>query len=114
VAGFITSIASLGLLVFILGLSAPLTFIASIVGTIVSRNGVKKVDSGETKKNRDLGQWGFWLGIAGIVLSLIAAGVWTAIFIAADDLESDDFDSDSDPFGLLKPVLVALGRVLLG
>ena len=110
VAGFITSISSLGLLVFILGLSAPLTFIASIVGTIVSRNGIKKVDSGETKKNRDLGQWGFWLGIAGVVLSLIAAAIWTAIFVAADDIE----DSDSDPYSRLKPVLVALGRLLLG
>ena len=115
VAGFITSIASLGLLVFIIGLSAPITFIASIVGTIVSRNGIKKVDSGETKKNRDLGQWGFWLGIAGIVLSLIAAGVWTAVFIAADDIDDDfEYDSDSDPYGMLKPVLVALGRLLLG
>ena len=114
VGGFITSISSLGLLVFIIGLSAPLTFIASIVGTIVSRNGIKKVDAGETKKNRDLAQWGFWLGIAGVVLSLIAAAVWTAIFVAADDIDDDDFDSDTDPYGMLGPVLTALGRLLLG
>jgi hypothetical protein len=114
VGGFITSVVSIGLLVFIIGLSAPLTFFASIAGTIVSRNGIKKVESGETKKNMDLARWGFWLGIAGIVLSLLAAGAWTAIFIAADQ-DDFEYDSDSDdPYGLVKPVVVALARLLLG
>jgi hypothetical protein len=117
VAGFITSICSLGLLVFVIGLSAPLTFIGSIAGSIISRNGIKKVDSGETKRNRDLGQWGFWLGIAGAVLSVIAAGLWTAIIIAADDVDDDfeyESDPDTSPYGMLRPVLAALGRLLLG
>jgi hypothetical protein len=115
VGGFITSICSLGLLLFIIGLSAPVTFFASIAGTIVSRNGIKKVDNGETSRNKDLAQWGFWLGIAGIVLSLLAAGVWTAIFIAADDLD-DDYDStyDSDPYTNMIRVIGAVARLAIG
>ena len=112
VGGFITSISSLGLLLFILGLSAPVTFFASIAGTIVSRNGIKKVDRGETTRNKDLGQWGFWLGIAGIVLSLIAIGIWTAIFIAADDID-DDFEYDSDPYSGVLRVVAAVVRLAL-
>jgi hypothetical protein len=119
VGGFITSISSLGLLLFIIGLSAPLTFFASIAGTIVSRNGIKKVENGETTRNKDLAQWGFWLGIAGIVLSLLAIGLWTAIFIAADDIDSsdDDFDFDSDstdPYPSFVRVLAAAARLALG
>ena len=101
VGGFITSVASLGVLVTFIGISAPLTIFGSIAGTIVSRNGVKKVDAGETQKQRDLGQWGFWLGIAGIVLALIAIATWIAIIVVAENAD-DDFDYESGSIGLLR------------
>jgi hypothetical protein len=113
VGGFITSICSLGLLLFILGLSAPFTVLASIAGTIVSRKGIKNVESGQTQKNKDLAQWGFWLGIAGVVLSLIAIAIWAAIFIAADET-SDDYEFDSDPYSSVGRVLAAVARLALG
>lgn len=83
--GFITSLASIGALVFFLGLLSPFTLIASIVATVVSRNGAQKVERGETTKNADLAKWGFWLGILGIVLSLLAAAAWLALILAAPE-----------------------------
>jgi hypothetical protein len=110
VGGFITSCCSIGLLVFLAGISAPLTFFASIAGLVVSRNGIKAVERGDTSKNKDLAQWGFWLGVAGIVLSVIAIAVWAAIFIAADGV--DDYDSDS--YSGAARALGLLARALIG
>lgn len=83
--GFITSIASIAVLVFTLGIFSPLTLIASIAGTAVSRNGLQKVERGETTKSRDMAQWGFWLGIAGVVLSLLALAAWVALIVAVPE-----------------------------
>jgi hypothetical protein len=74
--GFITSLTSIGVLVFFIGLSAPLTLIASGVAIFVSREGLRKVERGETSKGQDQAQWGFWVGVAGVVLSLISIVLW--------------------------------------
>ena len=87
--GFITSLASIGALVFFLGLLSPLTLIASIISTVVSRNGSQKVERGETTKHADLAKWGFWLGILGVVLSVLAIGAWLAIILAAPEAFDD-------------------------
>jgi hypothetical protein len=83
--GFITSIASIAVLVFTLGIFSPLTLIASIAGIAVSRNGLQKIERGETTKSRDMAQWGFWLGIAGVVLSLLALAAWVALVVAVPE-----------------------------
>ncbi|MDQ3936302.1 MAG: hypothetical protein M3340_16915, partial [Actinomycetota bacterium] len=106
VAGFIMSIASIGTLVMFFGLISPLTLGVSIASTIVSRNGVRKVEKGETRKNGDLAKWGYWLGIVGIVLSILAAAAWIAL-IASDP---DMFD-DTTPRDRGEPVSAAIALV---
>ena len=81
--GFITSVASIGALVFFVGLAGPLCFIASVVAMFVSREGIRKVDRGETAKGKDLAQWGFWLGLAGAILAAIATALWAVLIVAA-------------------------------
>ncbi len=83
--GFITSIASIAILVFTIGIFSPLTLIASIAGIVVSRNGLQKIERGETTKSKDMAQWGLWLGIAGVVLSLLALAAWVALVVAAPE-----------------------------
>ena len=99
--GFIMSVASISTLVFFIGILSPLNLAVSIASTIVSRNGQKKVDRGETRQSRDLATWGFWLGIAGIVLSLIAIAIWIAIIVASPHI----FDDNTTPHG--EPALLA-------
>ena len=84
--GFITSLASIATLVFFLGILSPLTLIASIVAAVVSRNGSQKVERGETTKHADLAKWGFWMGILGAVLSVLAIAAWLAVILAAPEV----------------------------
>ena len=116
VAGFILSITAIATLVVFFGLLAPLTVGLSIAGLVVSRNGIKKVDRGETRKNRDLARWGFWLGIVGIVLALLAIAGWVALIAADPDaFEDDGYDpDDGDPVRVLALSSVALARVAAG
>ena len=95
VAGFIMSLASIGTLVMFFGFLSPVNLCLSIASTFVSRNGIKKVERGETTKNKDLAKWGFWLGIAGAVLSLLVIAAFIAL-IASDPSWLDDLD-DSEP-----------------
>ena len=95
VAGFVMSVVSLGLLVFLFGFSAPLTLLVSIASVFVSRAGVKKVDRGETRRNRSLAQWGFWLGIVGAILSALAILAWTLIIVN----DPEFFDTEPDRYG---------------
>jgi hypothetical protein len=112
VTGFILSITAIGTLVIFFGLLAPLTIGLSIAGLVVSRNGIKKVERGETSKNRTLAGWGFWLGVAGTVLAVLAIAGWVALFIADPDaFEDDDFDPDGgDPVRLLMRLGTTLAR----
>jgi hypothetical protein len=84
-AGFIMSLASIGTLVMFFGLLSPLNLILSVAATFVSRSGLKKVERGETTKNKDLGKWGFWLGIVGAVLSLLVIIAFIALISASPD-----------------------------
>jgi hypothetical protein len=100
VAGFIVAITSVGLLLVSFGFLAPITLIGSTVSIFVSRNGIKKVERGETNKNKDLARWGFWLGIVGVVFATLAIAVWIAV-IASDP---DFFDEDPTPRERGEPV----------
>jgi uncharacterized membrane protein len=91
VAGMIVSGLSLALLLFTAGIVAPITLIASIVGTVLGHKGKTDVDQGKATQQRDLAVAGFWMGISGIVLSVLAILAWIAVIliaVAADDSNS--------------------------
>ena len=92
VAGFVLSLVAGGLLLISAGLSTLLSVGLAIAGMVLGRNGVRRVDAGETPKNRALGQAGFWIGLASLIFSVIATAIWVAILIAA--LSDDDFQRD--------------------
>jgi hypothetical protein len=98
--------------VLFFGFLAPITLGLSIAGTVVSRNGLNKIKRGETRKNKDVGSWGFWLGVAGIVLSVLAMAAWAAVFIAAPETFEDDYeyDDEGDPIRALAALAVTLAR----
>ena len=78
VAGFVLSLVSVTLLLFTAGLSSIVSVGCSIAAVVLGRKGVKKVDAGETPKNRGLAQAGFWIGVTGLVLSVLATLGWIA------------------------------------
>lgn len=92
VAGFILALVGGGLLFVSAGLSSILSVGLSVAGMILGRQGVKKVDAGETPKHRSLGQAGFWIGLASVILSAIATAIWVAVLIA--ELSDDEFQRD--------------------
>jgi hypothetical protein len=95
VAGFVLSITSIGTLILFFGFLSPINFCVSIAGIFVSRNGIKKVERGETNRNKDLAKWGFWLGIVGAVLAALAIILFIAV-IASDPNWLDELD-DTEP-----------------
>jgi hypothetical protein len=101
VTGFVLSLVSLGLLVTSFGFFAPLTLIMSVITIFVSRTGVQKVDRNETRKHRALGQWGFWLGIAGAVLSALAILAWTLVIVNDPDFFDEEYDRYDEPASLI-------------
>ena len=76
------------------GFLSPINLCVSIAATFVSRNGIKKVERGETTKNKDLAKWGFWLGIVGAVLSLLVIVAFVAL-VTSDPDWLDDLDTAS-------------------
>ena len=119
VAGFVLSLVSVGLLVVSFGFSTIVSIGCSIAGIIYGRKGVKRVDAGETPKNRGLGQAGFWIGWAGLALAVLATIFYIvlAILLATsadfrDDFERE-FDNDSNSIRAAALVAAALLRVAL-
>jgi hypothetical protein len=93
-AGFILSITSIGTLILFFGFLSPLNLCVSIAGIFVSRNGIRKVERGETTRSKDLAKWGFWLGIAGAVLAALALAAYIALISSGaewlEDLENNE------------------------
>ena len=87
----------------------------AIAGMILGRKGVNRVDAGETPRHRGLGQAGFWTGLAGLILSLIATAAWVAVLIAAltDDEFRNDLEREFDESQSLSAALLAAGRAAL-
>jgi hypothetical protein len=115
IAGFVLSLVSLGLLVVTLGLSSIISLGCAIAGMILGRKGVNRVDAGETPKHRGLGQAGFWTGLAGLILSLIATAAWVAVLVAAltDDEFRNDLEREFDESQSLSVAALATARVAL-
>jgi hypothetical protein len=115
VAGFILSLVAGGLLLISAGLSSIVSVGCAIAGMVLSRKGVQRVDAGETPKNRSLGQAGFWIGLASLILSVIATAAWVAVFIAAlsDEDFRDDLEREFDGSQSLSVLAAAALRVAL-
>jgi hypothetical protein len=92
IAGFIMSIASIATLVMFFGFLSPVNLCVSVAAIFVSRNGIKKVERGETTKNKDLAKWGFWLGIVGTVLAALVIIAFIAV-VASSPEWFDDLDT---------------------
>ena len=115
VIGFILSLVGGGLLFFSSGLSSILSVGLSLAGMILGRQGVNRVDQGETPKHRSLGKAGFWIGLASLILSVIATAIWVAVLIAAlaDDEVQRDLEREFDDSESLSVVLAATVRLAL-
>jgi hypothetical protein len=59
-----------------------LGFVGSILAIIFGRIGMKKADQG-LATNRSSAQWGFWLGIVGLILFVIGIIIWIVVFAFA-------------------------------
>jgi hypothetical protein len=115
IAGFVLSLVSVGLLVVTLGLSSIISLGCAIAGMILGRKGVNRVDAGETPRHRGLGQAGFWIGLTGLILSLIATAAWVAVLIAAltDDEFRNDLEREFDESQSLSAAVLAAARAAL-
>ncbi len=56
--------------------------IPAVLAIVFGRMGITKADQG-LATNRSSAQWGFWLGIVGLVLSVLSAAAWIVIFAAS-------------------------------
>ena len=103
VTGFVFSVVGIGLLVISFGLSTIVSLGCAIVGVVCSRNGKRKVDSGETPKHRGLAQAGYIIGWVGIGLSILATIGWIAA-IAAGISEDDSIFNPETTRAMLQAV----------
>jgi hypothetical protein len=105
VAGFVLSLVSGGLLVISAGFSSVVSIVCAILGIVYSRKGKRKVDAGETPKQRGLAQAGFIIGWVSLGLSILATVAWILIFVLA----ATDNGSDGDPFNTVSAVARLVG-----
>jgi hypothetical protein len=80
-ASLITSGGALALLIFTAGILAPMTAVASVVGTVLGHKAKVRTDEDPEVGQRDEAIAGFWMGIAGIVLAVIAIIVWVIVIV---------------------------------
>ena len=94
VAGFVFSIVAVGLLVISFGLSTIVSLGCAITGIVLSRNGKRKVDSGQTPKHRGLAQAGFVVGWVGVGMSILATAGWILALVLNANDETFNLDPD--------------------
>lgn len=66
-----------------------LGIIGSILAIVFGKIGMNKADQG-LATNKSAAQWGFWLGVVGLILSVIGIVIWiiiVAVAAANGDLE---------------------------
>lgn len=80
-ASLIVSGGSLALLVFTVGVLAPITLIASIVGTVLGHKGKTAAEKNPAMGQKDEAVAGFWMGIAGIILAVLAIIVMIVLIV---------------------------------
>jgi len=111
VAGFVLSLVAGGLLLFSGGLSTIVSVGCAIAGIVYSRKGKKKVDAGETSKNRGLAQAGFIIGIVALILAILATLFWILILVLAltDDEFQNDLENEFDESNGISAAALRLG-----
>jgi hypothetical protein len=119
VAGFVLSLVAGSLLILSAGLSSLISVGCSIFGIVYSLKGKRKVEAGETTRNRGLAQAGFVVGIVSLVLSVIATLIWIIVVVAlaTDEEFREDFEDELDDDNTITAVvrIVAAGvRALAG
>lgn len=119
IVGFVFSLVGIALLLFTVGLSTIVSLGCSITAVVAGRKGIKRVDAGETPKHRGFAQAGFWVGVAGVVLAVVATVVWVLVLVAAatDEEFREDLDREFDQsraISLLLPATVRGAALLAG
>ncbi len=66
----------------ILGVTCVLPFIGSILAIVFGRIGITKADQG-LANNKSLAQWGFWLGVVGLILAVLGGLAYAFIIAVA-------------------------------
>jgi hypothetical protein len=114
VAGFVFSLVSGGLLIISGGFSTIISIACAIVGIVYSRKGKRKVDAGETPKQRGLAQAGFIIGWVSLALSILATIAWSLVLAFA--IADDDFDwgTEPDTVRVTAAALIAGARIIGG
>ena len=82
-ASIVVACGSLTLLIITAGILSPITLVASAIAIPLGHKGKENVDQGKTTQNRDIAVAGFWTGIGGVVLSLIAVIAWIVLIVVA-------------------------------
>lgn len=100
-ASLIVSGSALGLLIFTVGFLAPITVIASIVGTVLGHKAKVATDEDPEVGNRDEAIAGFWMGIAGIILAVLAIVLLVALIAwlstVNEGVDVNEFHNDDLP-----------------
>jgi hypothetical protein len=92
VAGLVLGIVALGLLLLSLGLSFLFTLPLAIGAWVCAAQAKARIRDGRTHAGRGQAQVALWLGIAGVVLSVVAMIVWIVLIASGFSLE--DFRQD--------------------
>lgn len=92
VAGFTLAAVAAALLLLSAGTSSIVSVICAALGIFYSRQGRRRVDSGETPKHRSIAQAGFVTGIVTLVLAVLATVFWVLIVVLYTT--SEDFRRD--------------------
>jgi hypothetical protein len=107
--GFVLSMVSAGLWLFSAGLSSIISIGLAAFGIVWSRKGKKRVQSGETLKNKDLAQAGYITGIVMVVLATLSTLAWVLVIVlaATDDEFQNDLENEFDESNSFAVRLVA-------
>ncbi len=66
----------------IVGVCCVAPIVSSILAIIFGKIGMNKADQG-LANNKSMAQWGFWLGIAGLVLTVVLVAIYVVVLIVA-------------------------------
>jgi hypothetical protein len=79
IAGFALGLGGLGLLVVSFGLLAPISAICGGLAIFFGTGGKRAIDRGETQRHGDLAKAGLIIGMATVVLAILAIVVWVLL-----------------------------------
>ena len=93
--GFALAITGAGVLLFSIGFLSVVSLPLGIAGWVWGRRGIRKVETGETRKNETLARSAVIVGIITTVLSAIALVLLIVLFATVDDFAEPDDEPTS-------------------